>query len=110
MDLTPAPAIPFSPADWVADAFPVCSALSEWGAVTPGRITHPVPTAATAAAATASGAAAGAAGGGGAGSGELLAALWCPLPLTPAPLRPEERTALEWGETDDGGLELELRR
>lgn len=110
VDLTPAPAIPFAPADWVADAFPLCSALAEWGAITPGRIAHPVPHVAAAAAATASGAAAGAASGGGAGTGELLAALWCPLPLTPAPLRPEERTALEWGEAEDGSLELELGR
>ncbi|KAG2494645.1 hypothetical protein HYH03_007161 [Edaphochlamys debaryana] len=111
VDLSPAPAIPFAPADWVSDGLPACGALADWGAATPGRLshyhaahTHHPPSAAPHAA--------GGGGEDGAGRGErgvLLAALWCPVPLTAAPVPPERRSALEWGVGEAGEPRLEMR-
>lgn len=72
VDLVPAPAIPFSAADWAHDGFPSCTALAEHGALLPARLSPQ----------------------------ELLLPLWCPLPqLAPAPPQPH---TLQWAADGQG--------
>ncbi|GIM01420.1 hypothetical protein Vretimale_6241, partial [Volvox reticuliferus] len=116
VDLTPAPDIPFAPSDWVPDGFPACTALMDWGGPVPARllVLQPLPSAPLAGPGSGSstgsgrgrGGGGGGDGGGGGGGGVLLDALWCPMPLTAPPLRPEQRVVLEW---DEGGADLQMR-